>query len=261
MSWVNMMGFITHCCKSDRAKLERLRRACIRLSAALLCVGFWGLAGSLAQAQGQAQGQTQGLSQAPAPGGPTGPAPAPTAPAAASPAPSVLEVIELRVERTDGALLLQSSLRLDLGTSIEEAVLKGMAIYFVAETEITRDRWYWYDRKVGTATRHFRLAYQPLTRHWRLSVSREPIGAVGPVSSLSQQFESLGEALAAIRRTVNWKVAELADMDPDAKHTLNFKFKLDVSQLPRPFQIAAGSQAEWSLSTQRSLRLTGEPGR
>ncbi|MCX7263885.1 MAG: DUF4390 domain-containing protein, partial [Burkholderiales bacterium] len=48
---------------------------------------------------------------------------------------------------------------------------------------------------------------------------------------------------------------------PDAKHTLNFKFKLDVSQLPRPFQIAAGSQAEWSLSTQRSLRLTGEPGR
>jgi hypothetical protein len=72
-----------------------------------------------------------------------------------------------------------------------------MPLYFVTEVEITRDRWYWSDKKISTVARHFRLAYQPLTRLWRLNVSREPIGSVGLASSLSQNFETFLEALAA----------------------------------------------------------------
>jgi hypothetical protein len=124
-----------------------------------------------------------------------------------------------------------------------------------------RDRWYWYDKKVGAASRYYRLAYQPLTRKWRLNVSREPIGAVGLASSLSQTFETLPEAMSAIRRTVNWKLADMTDIDVDNKYTLSFKFRLDVSQLPRPFQMTAGSQAEWNLSTQKTLRLSADLGR
>jgi hypothetical protein len=150
---------------------------------------------------------------------------------------------------------------LDLSAVVEDALQKGMPIYFVTEAELTRDRWYWYDKKLGAVSRHYRLAYQPLTRLWRLNVSREPIGAVGLASSLSQTFETLPEALAAIRRTVNWKLADVADLDGDNKYTLVFKFKLDVSQLPRPFQMTAGSQAEWNLATQKTLRLTSDMGR
>jgi hypothetical protein len=183
-------------------------------------------------------------------------------PAAAQPsANSAVEVTELRLERTDGALLLQSSLRLDLSSTVEDALQKGMPIYFVTEVELMRDRWYWYDKKVGHATRHYRLAYQPLTRKWRLNVSRDPIGAVGLASSLSQTFETLPEALSAIRRTVNWKLADLSDLDIDNKLTLSFKFRLDVSQLPRPFQMMAGSQAEWNLSAQKMMRLSADLGR
>ncbi len=175
-------------------------------------------------------------------------------------APGV-EVTELRLEKSEGALLLQSSLRLDLSAVVEDALQKGMPLYFVTEAEITRDRWYWYDKKISTVARHYRLAYQPLTRMWRLNVSREPIGSVGVASSLSQSFQTLPEALSAIRRTVNWKLADLTELDGDNKYTLIFKFRLDVSQLARPFQMTAGSNAEWNLATQKTIRFTSDMGR
>lgn len=172
-----------------------------------------------------------------------------------------LEVIELRLEKSEGALLMQSSLRLELSPVVEDALQKGMPIYFVTEAEITRDRWYWYDKKINAVARHYRLAYQPLTRLWRLNVSREPIGTVGLASSLSQSFETLPEALTAIRRTVNWKVADLSEISSDNKYTLLFKFRLDVSQLARPFQMTAGGNADWNLATQKTMRFTSDLSR
>ena len=229
MSWVNMTVFITHCWKSVQFKLNGTARTSLWLRALCWCV--W----SVCALSLPGHAQTAVGSQ--------------------------VEVSELRLERSEGALLLQSTLRLDLSSTVEEALQKGMPLYFVTEAELTRDRWYWYDKKIGLIARHYRLAYQPLTRMWRLNVSREPIGMVGLASSLSQTFETLPEALAAIRRTVNWKLADVADLDSDNKYTLIFKFRLDVSQLPRPFQMMAGSQSEWSLSTQKTLRLNSDLGR
>jgi hypothetical protein len=106
--------------------------------------------------------------------------------------------------------------------------------------------------------RYYRLAYQPLTRRWRLNVSNEPIAHAGASSSLSQNFESLQDALNVIRRQTSWKVADMTDIDPDARQYVAYRFKLDVSQLPRPFQIAAGNQADWRLEITRQLRLTAD---
>ena len=229
MTWVNMTVFITHCWKSVQSELNCMRRTSFWFRALLLCACL-----SLTVFRPVA---------------------------AQTPTNSAVEVTELWLERAEGALLLQSTLRLDLSNTVEDALQKGMPIYFVTEAELMRDRWYWYDKKIGAVTRHYRLAYQPLTRKWRLNVSREPIGAVGLASSLSQTFETLPEAMSAVRRTVNWKLADLADIDSDNKYTLSFKFRLDVSQLPRPFQMTAGSQAEWNLSTQKTLRLGADMGR
>jgi hypothetical protein len=84
---------------------------------------------------------------------------------------------------------------------------------------------------------------------------------VGLASSLSQSFDTLPDALAAIRRTVNWKVADLSEIDSDNKYTLMFKFRLDVSQLARPFQMTAGSNAEWNLAAQKTIRFTPDVAR
>lgn len=169
-----------------------------------------------------------------------------------------IELTELRIERQDSALVLSSNVRLELGSAVEEALLKGVAIHFVVEATFMRERWYWYDTRVTGSARHYRLAYQPLTRRWRLSTSSEAMGSAASAGSLSQQFESLADALSAIRRNLNWKVAEVSELDADTKYLMNFQFRIDTSQLPRPFQITAGGQNEWNLALSRNLRLSSE---
>jgi hypothetical protein len=163
------------------------------------------------------------------------------------------EVTQLQVERTEEGVLLSAAVRFDLPQVVEEALEKGIPMFFVAEGAIYRERWYWYDKRVAFATRHMRLAYQPLTRRWRLQVSAAPIGGSGTV--LGQSFDTREEALAAIQRISRWRIADAADLDPEAAHTVDFRFRLDVSQLPRPFQIGAVGQAEWIILAVRTQPL------
>jgi hypothetical protein len=169
---------------------------------------------------------------------------------------SSVELTELMPVRKDNALLINVQLKLELGPAVEDALIKGLAVHFVAETEVLRDRWYWTDKKIGAASRYYRLAFQPLTRRWRLNVSSEPISGTGLAGSISQNFETLGEALSVIRRQSAWKIADAQSLDPDARQRLRYDFRLDVSQLPRPFQIAAGNQADWNLQVIKTLRLS-----
>jgi hypothetical protein len=75
---------------------------------------------------------------------------------------------------------------------------------------------------------------------------------------LSQNFESLPDALASVQRLSRWRIADAADIEFDGKTHLEFSFQLDVSQLPRPLQIGALGQTDWNLSGSRNLRLTAE---
>ena len=76
--------------------------------------------------------------------------------------------------------------------------------------------------------------------------------------ALGQSFDTQEEAMAAVQRISRWKIADTADIDPDARHSVDFRFRLDLSQLPRPFQIGAVGQADWSISAARNQRLAIE---
>jgi hypothetical protein len=166
------------------------------------------------------------------------------------------EVTQLQVERTEDGVLLSAAVRFELPQAVDDALAKGIPMFFVAEATILRDRWYWYDKRVAHATRHMRLAFQPLTRRWRLQVSSSPIGNSGLV--LGQMFDSRDEALAAVQRISRWRIAEPGEVDPEGTHNVDFRFRLDVSQLPRPFQIGAVGQADWYILAVRTQRLAFE---
>jgi len=170
------------------------------------------------------------------------------------------EIEQLRLERQEQGLLVHALLKLELGAAVEDALAKGVAVHFVAEAELVRERWYWYDRKVAHVSRYYRLSYQALTRQWRLQASSEALGAAGSASNITQSFDSLPAALDVIRRQSGWKLAEASELDADAKQLVNYRFRLDISQLPRPFQITAGSQGGWNLNLSRSLRVPNEVG-
>ena len=83
--------------------------------------------------------------------------------------------------------------------------------------------------------------------------------SAGLRATLNQNYDSLPEALAVIQRVARWKIAEASEVDPDAVHKLDFSFRLDLSQLPRPFQIGVAGQKDWAISAQVKERLKLEP--
>lgn len=172
-----------------------------------------------------------------------------------------VELQGLKVERVDGAVTVSANLHFDLPLPLEEALLKGVSLYFVTEVDIFRERWYFYDKRVAHAERHVRLFYMPLTRRWRVNVSPRPFNAGGLGMSLAQSYDTVDEAMSAVRRMAQWPVASASDIDLDAKHNINVSFKLDLNQLPRPLQINATGQSEWNLNLNKSMRLVLEPVR
>lgn len=164
----------------------------------------------------------------------------------------------LRLERSDDALWLSTQLQFDLSPAVVDALHKGIPIFFVAEAEVLRERWYWTNKKMASARRQFRLAYQPLTNRWRLNITSGEVAEPALGLALNQNFESWTDALASVRRMTRWKIAEASDLPPSARYLVAFRFRLDLAQLPRPLQIGTLGQADWSVMLASEQLL--EPG-
>lgn len=166
------------------------------------------------------------------------------------------EVSQFRVERAEDGVYLSAVVRFDLPAVVEDALRKGIAVFFVVEADIYRDRWYWTDARVASAARTLRLAYQPLTGRWRVNIVSGLItSSSGLRATLNQNYDTLPEALSAIQRVAHLKIAENAEVEPDSAYTLEFNFRLDLSQLPRPFQIGVAGQRDWTIAAQVKDRL------
>ena len=182
--------------------------------------------------------------------------------ASAASAAAPTEITQLRTERAEDGVYLSAVVRFDVPPVVEDALLKGIAIYFVVEADVYRDRWYWTDLRVASAARTLRLAYQPLTGRWRVNIVSGLItSSSGLRATLSQNYETLPEALSAIQRVSHWKIADTSEVEPGEQYMLNLNFWLDLSQLPRPFQIGVAGQRDWTISAQLKdrLRLTPAP--
>lgn len=171
------------------------------------------------------------------------------------------EVTQFRLESNSEGVLLSAVVSFDLPPSIEEALLKGVSMFFVAQAEVYRERWYWTDKKVSVAERNMRLVYQPLSRRWRLNVSSGSVTGNRTGVALNQSFDSLEEALAAVQRLSRWKIADAAEVDLDYHYNVVFNFRLDTSQLPRPLQIGALGQSDWNIATSLRRPLPVESAR
>lgn len=167
-------------------------------------------------------------------------------------AQSANEITSLQIERVDDEVLLSAQTQFELSSTVEDALIKGIPMYFVAEADILRERWYWYDKRVVSVQRHMRLAYQPLTRRWRLNVNAVSGRETNLGLALNQTYDTLAQALGSMKRIVHWKLADASDLDPATKYRVDFRFRLDLTQLPRPFQIGAIGQSDWDLSLSTS---------
>mgnify|MGYP006172940205 CR=1 FL=1 len=168
------------------------------------------------------------------------------------------EIQFVSLQRNTDALTLTVRLGSVATSAVEDALFKGVPMYFVWQADVYRDRWYWTDKRVSSVVRTFRLAYQPLTRRWRLSQAHDGVTGAGAAAlqyALHQNFESLDEVLAVVGRVSSWVIADAARLDDGAQHRVEWRFSLDLSLLPRPFQIGMANQPEWLIEVQRSFDL------
>lgn len=159
-----------------------------------------------------------------------------------------VSIPNLKLEHNEEGLWLSTTLKFELPTVVEDALLKGIPVHFVSEVDVVRERWYWLNKKVSSVQRYQRLSYHPLTRRWRLNVNAGAVAETEQGLTLNQNFDNLQDALNAVQRLSHWRIAEASQLEAGVTYGVQFRFNLDVTQLPRPLQIGTLGQSDWQIS-------------
>lgn len=149
-----------------------------------------------------------------------------------------IEITHITLEGNDEGYALDADFKIELSPRLEDAINNGVPMYFVVEFELTRSRWYWFDERPVSRELVLRLAYHALTRQYRVSRG-----------ALHQSFSSLSEALKVLSRVRAWQVLERREIDVGTEYQAALRMRLDVTQLPKPFQVNALTSREWNLAS------------
>ncbi len=126
----------------------------------------------------------------------------------------------------------------DLNSSLEDAVNKGVPLYFTTDFNLSRPRWYWFDEEPVNVSQSIRLSFQPLTREYRVSTGGLQLG-----------FSSLNEAIDVIKHVTSWHVIDRNQVKAGETYIASVRMQLDIALMPKPFQIDAVNNRDWSLSS------------
>lgn len=149
--------------------------------------------------------------------------------------------ISLRNPQLEGAedgYALSADFNVNFNSRLEDVISKGVVLYFVVDFELTRSRWYWLDEQVVRRSRTIQLSYHALTRQYRLSTG-----------SLHQGYATLDEALRVMSRLRHWPVIEKGEIRGDQSYQAALRMRLDLTQMPKTFQVSALSSRDWSLNS------------
>jgi Domain of unknown function (DUF4390) len=149
----------------------------------------------------------------------------------------VVKSAELLVEDED--YVLNAQFEFAFNPTLEEALQKGISLYFVLEFELGRPRWYWVDEKVAQRSVQYRLSYMPLTRQYRLTSGL-----------FAQEFDSIEEVQRILSRVVSRPVVARDALVKGARYDAAVRLRLDGNLLPKPFQVNALTSSDWSLQSE-----------
>jgi hypothetical protein len=149
-----------------------------------------------------------------------------------------IKIKSFELERVDNDWVLNAAFQIELSPGLEEAVQKGVVLYFQTEFELTRSRWYWFEEKPVFEQRQTRLSYQPLTQQYRIASEGFTFSA-----------KTMAEALQAVGSIGGWRVVDNSQLDAGKQYTSSLRMTLDLSKLPKPFQVNALNNRDWNVSS------------
>ena len=156
--------------------------------------------------------------------------------------PALAEGISVKsatLEPVEDGWQLGAEFDIQFNPRLEEAVNRGVPLYFVVEFELTRPRWYWFDEKPVQFSQTYKISYTPLLRQYRLSV--------GNVYQNFTRFEEVTRVLARLRGV---QIADRNAFRKDVAYQAAIRMRLDTAQLPKPFQLNAIASRDWTLASE-----------
>jgi len=156
-----------------------------------------------------------------------------------------IEVRSAALVAGDEGYFLEADFEIALNPTLEDALNKGVSLYFLLEFEVIRPRWFnvfglgFLNEKVVNTQQQYRLSFNPLTRQYRLGVG-----------SLFQNFGSMSEALDFLSRVRRRQVLEPGVLSKGSTYSAAVRMRLDVSQLPKPFQLNALASRDWNFGSE-----------
>jgi len=147
------------------------------------------------------------------------------------------ETVEIRradLEYSDGGYRLALGFSFELTRALEDALTRGVPLYFTTEVHFTRPRWYWFDERALRASHTARVSYNVLTQQYQVTAG-----------GLQQSFTRLDEALALVKRPPRWHVADRAAFRSGEVYNIAIRMGLDVARLPKPIQVHALNSSDW----------------
>jgi len=149
-----------------------------------------------------------------------------------------IEVRKAALVAAENSYYLEAEFSIALTHTLEEALSKGVPLYFLLEFELIRPRWYWLNEELANGQYQFRLSFNSITRQYRVGVG-----------TLYENFTTLGEALAFLSKVRVGDVVPYDALSKGTRYTAGVRMRLDGTQLPRSFQVSAVGSREWSVGS------------
>jgi Domain of unknown function (DUF4390) len=149
-----------------------------------------------------------------------------------------IEVRSVSIDPADDGWNLDAAFDVQFNPRLEEAVNRGVSLYFVTEFELSRPRWYWFDEKPVVLSQTYKISYAPLLRQYRLTIG-----------NIYQNFTRFDEVTRVLSRLRAWHVADKGALKKDQVYQAAVRMRLDTAQLPKPFQLNAIASRDWTLAS------------
>jgi hypothetical protein len=154
-----------------------------------------------------------------------------------------VEITQANIESSEDGYRLAVAFSFDLTRGLEDALTRGIPLYFTTDVQLTRPRWYWFDEKTVSTSQTIRISYNVLTHQYHAAIS----------GRLQQSFNSLDDALSLVRRPSRLIIADKGALKPGETYNVAVRMGLDVARLPKPFQIHALNSSDWRFSSDWKL--------
>ncbi len=158
-----------------------------------------------------------------------------------------IEPKHAEITANDESYALSAEFAIDLGARLEDAVTRGVPLFFKVEVVLERPRKYWIAEHIASRELNYKLSYSSLTRKYRISSG-----------VLNQFFDTLPEALRLLGQVGSLQVIDKGELKAGEIYQAAVRLSLDRSQLPKPFQLDAFTDKTWQVEA-KTLRWTFTP--